>query len=129
LARPVSEESFPGVIVIMSGGDNDNIKEMAENLASHGYVVLTVDLYDDQVATTSEPARKLVVSFDKNDGIQNMNSAISYLVENYSPEKIGSIGWCFGCGQSLNLTLNNNSLDATVIYYGNLVTDTETLCN
>jgi carboxymethylenebutenolidase len=128
LARPVSEESFPGVIMIHEWwGLNDNIKEMAEKLASHGYVVFAVDLYDGQVATTSEEARKLVMSFDKNNGIQNMNSAISYLVENYSPEKIGSMGWCFGGGQSLNLALNNNDLDATVIYYGSLVTDTETL--
>lgn len=128
LARPVSEESFPGVIMIHEWwGLNDNVKEMAEKLASHGYVVLAVDLYDGQVATTSEDARKLVMSFDKNTGIQNMNSAISYLDENYSPRKIGSIGWCFGGGQSLNLALNNNDMDATVIYYGSLVTDTKTL--
>jgi carboxymethylenebutenolidase len=128
LARPISEESFPGVIMIHEWwGLNDNIKEMAEKLASHGYVVLAVDLYDGQVATTSEEARKLVTSFDKNNGIHNMNSAISYLDANYSPEKIGSIGWCFGGGQSLNLALNNDSLDATVIYYGSLVTDTDTL--
>jgi len=128
LVRPVSDDSFPGVIMIHEWwGLNDNIKEMAEKLASHGYVVLAVDLYDGQVATTSEEARKLVTSFDKNNGIYNMNSAISYLNENYSPEKIGSIGWCFGGGQSLNLALSNNTLDATVIYYGSLVTNTETL--
>jgi len=104
-------------------GLNENIKEMAKKLASHGYVVLAVDLYDGKIATTSEEARMLVTSFDKNNGIQNMNSAISYLDEHYSPMKIGSMGWCFGGGQSLNLALNNNKLDATVIYYGSLVTD------
>jgi carboxymethylenebutenolidase len=56
-----------------------------------------------------------------------MNSAIHYLDENYSPVKIGSIGWCFGGGQSLNLAINNTNMDATVIYYGSLVTDKETL--
>jgi carboxymethylenebutenolidase len=128
LAKPVSGESFPGIIMIHEWwGLNANIKEMAEKLASHGYVVLAVDLYDNQVATTSEEARKLVTSFDKNNGIKNMNSAISYLDENYSPEKIGSIGWCFGGGQSLHLALNNNDMDATVIYYGSLVADTATL--
>ena len=128
LARPVSGESFPGVIMIHEWwGLNDNIKEMAKKLASHGYVVLAVDLYDGQVATTSEEARTLRMSFDKNTGIQNMNSAIDYLDGNYSPEKIGSIGWCFGGGQSLNLALNNNAIDATVIYYGSLVTDVKTL--
>jgi carboxymethylenebutenolidase len=128
LARPVSEESFPGVIMIHEWwGLNDNIKDMAKKLASHGYVVLAVDLYDGHVATTSEEARQLITSFDKNNGIQNMNSAISYLDDYYSSENLGSIGWCFGGGQSLNLALNNPSLDATVIYYGSLVADTESL--
>jgi len=127
LARPVSEESFPGVVMIHEWwGLNENIKEMAKKLASHGYVVLAVDLYGGQVATTSDEARNLMMSFDKNDGIKNMNSAVLYLEEHYSPVKIGSLGWCFGGGQSLNLALNNK-LDATVIYYGSLVTDTKTL--
>ena len=39
----------------------------------------------------------------------------------------GSIGWCFGGGQSLNLALNNQDMDATVIYYGSLVTEQEAL--
>jgi carboxymethylenebutenolidase len=127
LARPLSEESFPGVIMIHEWwGLNDNIKEMAKKLASNGYVVLAVDLYGGQVATTSDEARKLMTSFDQNNGIQNMNSAVSYIDTHYSPTKIASIGWCFGGGQSLNLALNNK-LDATVIYYGSLVTDTDTL--
>jgi carboxymethylenebutenolidase len=33
----------------------------------------------------------------------------------------------FWGGQSLNLALNNEDMDATVIYYGQLVTDTEEL--
>ena len=128
LASPVSDESFPGVIMIHEWwGLNDNIKDMAKKLASHGYVVLAVDLYGGHVATTSEEARQLVTSFDKDNGVQNMDSAISYLDDNYSPENIGSIGWCFGGGQSLNLALNNPSLNATVIYYGSLVTDSESL--
>ena len=56
-----------------------------------------------------------------------MNSAVSYLKEQHSPSSLGSIGWCFGGGQSLNLALNNEDMDATVIYYGQLVTDTEEL--
>jgi carboxymethylenebutenolidase len=103
-------------------GLNDNIKDTAADLASHGYVVLAVDLFGD-VASTSEHAQQLMTSFDPQEGVDNMNSAVQYLVENYNLDKIGSIGWCFGGGQSLNLALNNEDMDATVIYYGNLVTD------
>ena len=128
LAQPVRQGSFPGIIMIHEWwGLNDNIKEMAQKLASHGYIVLAVDLYEGQIALTSEEARGLITSYDQNLGIENMNAAITYLQENYSSESIGSIGWCFGGGQSLNLALNNQEMDATIIYYGSLVTDSENL--
>lgn len=128
LARPTSEGEFPGVVMIHEWwGLNENIKDMAEKLASHGYVVLAVDLYNGNVASTSEEARQLIGSFDSKMGVENMNSAASYLIENYNSEKLGSIGWCFGGGQSLNLAINNENMDATVIYYGQLVTETEQL--
>jgi carboxymethylenebutenolidase len=128
LARPTVDGEFPGIVMIHEWwGLNDNIKEMAQKLASHGYVVLAVDLYNGEVATTSDQARQLITSFDKDAGIQNMNFAASYIEENHNVEKLGSIGWCFGGGQSLNLALNNDDMDATVIYYGSLVTEQESL--
>jgi carboxymethylenebutenolidase len=128
LAKPVAEGSYPGVIMIHEWwGLNNNIKEMADKLASHGYVVLAVDLYDGTVATTSEQARQLITNYDSERGIENMNSAVSLLNDDYSANNIGSIGWCFGGGQSLNLALDNDEMDATVIYYGSLVTNPETL--
>jgi carboxymethylenebutenolidase len=128
LAKPILSGSYPGVIMIHEWwGLNDNIKEMADKLASHGYVVLAVDLYDGKVATTSDQARQLISAYDLDRGIENMNSATSLLNDEYSTNKIGSVGWCFGGGQSLNLAVANDDMDATVIYYGSLVTDTETL--
>jgi len=128
LAQPDADGSFPGIIMIHEfWGVNENIKDMAEKLASHGYVVLAVDLYDGQVALTSDEARELRASFEQQYWNDNMNTAVTYLEENFGPQLIGSIGWCFGGGQSLNLALNNDDIDATVIYYGQLVTDKETL--
>ena len=124
LAKPNTEGQFPSIVMIHEWwGLNENIKTMAEKLASHGYVVLAVDLYDGSVATNSEEARQLIGSFNSENGIANMNSAVSYLQENNNSLKLGSIGWCFGGGQSLNLALNNDAMDATVIYYGQLITD------
>jgi carboxymethylenebutenolidase len=128
LAMPTAEGQFPGIVMIHEWwGLNENIREMADKLASHGYVVLAVDLYNGNVAKTSDEARKLISSFDQNLGIENMNAAASFLQENYDVTALGSIGWCFGGGQSLNLALNNNNMDATVIYYGQLQTDIEVL--
>lgn len=128
LARPATDGEFPAVIMIHEiFGPNDNIKEMAEKLASHGYVVLAVDLYDGKVASTIDEARSIRGSFEQQQWTDNMNSAVGYLEERFGVESIGSIGWCFGGGQSLNLALNNQGIDATVIYYGQLVTDPPTL--
>jgi carboxymethylenebutenolidase len=43
-------------------------------------------------------------------------------------QKVGTIGWCFGGGWSLGTALAlPDQVDATVIYYGRLVTDAEAL--
>src|SRR6185312_8689418 len=66
LAEPIQGSGFPGVILIHEWwGLNDNIKSMARALASHGYIVLAVDLYAGQVATTPDGARQLLLSFDE----------------------------------------------------------------
>ena len=128
VARPVLDGNYPGIVMIHEfWGLNDNIKQMAEKLASHGYVVFAVDLYDGKVGKTADEARQLRSSFEQSQWTDNMSTAVKYLEENHSPSSMGSIGWCFGGGQSLNLALNNSDMDATVIYYGQLVTDTEEL--
>ena len=128
LAKPATDDKFPAIIMIHEWwGLNDNIKEMAQKLASHGYVVLAVDLYDGQTGTTPEEARQLISSFDRTEWVSNMNSAAAYLDEQYGTTSLGSIGWCMGGAQSLQFALNNNDVDATVIYYGSLVTEPEDL--
>ena len=71
LAKPVIDGNYSGVVMIHEWwGLNDNIKKMADILASHGYVVLAVDLYDGNVATTSEEARQLIASYDLQRGLK-----------------------------------------------------------
>lgn len=129
LAMPdTDEENLPGVILIHEWwGLNDNMKDMADELASHGYVALAVNLYGVEAAKTSDEARELTSSYDQQKGVENMSGAVEFLQTNYDVQKIGSIGWCFGGGQSLEIALNNSDIDATVIYYGRLTTDPERL--
>ena len=128
LVEPIQGNGFPGVILIHEWwGLNENIKSMARALASHGYTVLAVDLYAGQVATTSEGARQILLSFDEQKGISNIDSAVNLLRHDYNATKIATIGWCFGGSQSLNYALSGNKIDATVIYYGQPVTNTTEL--
>ena len=128
------QQKLPAVIMIHEWwGLNDNIKDMADELASEGYVVLAADLYNGEVATTPDKAMQLVGTVRENpeQAISNLQSAVQYLASlpNVNSSRIASLGWCFGGGQSLQLALNSeqNPLAATVIYYGNLVNDTNEL--
>lgn len=127
-AEPQEEGDYPGVVMIHEWwGLNDNIKEMAEELAAEGYVVLAVDLFGT-VATTSEGARAQIAALKEEEALANLRAAASFLRER-GADKVASLGWCFGGGQSLRLSLSDEPLDATIIYYGSLVTDEVQLAN
>ena len=128
------QQKLPAAVMIHEWwGLNDNIKEMADELAAEGYVVLAADLYNGEVTTDPNRARELSSSVRENpqQAITNLQSAVQYLASlpNVNSSRIASLGWCFGGGQSLQLALNSEQhpLAATVIYYGNLVNDTNEL--
>jgi carboxymethylenebutenolidase len=125
---------LPAVVMIHENkGLNDNIKNMANLLAKERYVVLAVDLFNGEVTTDQNRASELTQAIRDNPAvaIENLKSAVTYLASlpNVNPDKIASLGWCFGGQQSLQLALNSEDhpLSATVIYYGRLVTDPEIL--
>lgn len=122
LAKPTKVGVYPGVVIIHdSWGLNDNIRDLAKLLSSFGYSVLAVDLYNSTIAKTAEEAQKQIGSLDQEKAILNMKSAVDYLRKNENAEKIASLGWGFGGGQSLKLSLSGEKLNATVIYYGDLL--------
>jgi carboxymethylenebutenolidase len=132
LARPKgSQGSLPGIIVIQEWwGLNDNIRTMADKLAGEGYTALAVDLYDGQVAEDSEKAQELMRAAMGNVAAaqDNLKQAYTFLEDKHNAPKIGTIGWCFGGGWSLNTALMlPDQVDATAIYYGRLETDPEKL--
>ncbi len=134
LAKPEGDGKYPAVVMIHEWwGLNDNIKDMARLMASEGYVVLAVDIYEGEVATESGAAMKLASGARSNPerSIENMKAAVDYLktLSNVEPQSIAAMGWCFGGQQSLSLSLSTDDLAATVIYYGNLETDKEKLAN
>ena len=131
LARPDDDGAYPAVVMIHEWwGLNENIERMAEILAGHEYVVFAVDLYDGEVATDSEAAARLSgqVRESPDEAVATMSGAVEGLrAMSGTTDRVASLGWCFGGGQSLQLSLSDADLDATVIYYGTLATDEATL--
>ena len=131
LARPADNGTYPAVVMIHEWwGLNENIEHMADILAGQGYVVFAVDLYDGEVAMNSSEAGRLSGQVRENPdvAVSKMSAAVSGLRDRAdTTNQVASLGWCFGGGQSLQLSLSEAELNATVIYYGTLATDEETL--
>ncbi|MFM7485590.1 MAG: dienelactone hydrolase family protein [Cytophagales bacterium] len=108
-------------------GLNDHIKREAENLYNDlGNVnVLALDMYDGKLATDPQTAGKYMQEFKKERGAQIVKAAIAFAG---TKAKIGTIGWCFGGGQSMQASLlAAKQAVACVIYYGQPEEDLEKL--
>ncbi len=126
LAKPSDMKSGgPAIIVIHEWwGLNDNIRMMADKLAGEGYTALAVDLYNGKVAESPDSAGTYARSVKEQQALDNLTQAYNYLSGQQSAGNIGVIGWCFGGSWSLQTALAHpQKIDATVIYYGRLVTD------
>ena len=131
LAKPVEGNPSAAILVIHEWwGLNDNIRAMAERLAGEGYVALAIDLYEGQVAEDRDGAMALLrgTQGKRERLLENLRQARAWLAEEIGAEKVGVIGWCFGGGWSLQAALSlGHGIDATVVYYGRVVTDAEAL--
>ena len=104
-------------------GLNGYIRREAETLhAKTGYAVLAVDLYDGKIATDPQtagqymkeagPARDQAIVAGALAALQKGALGTTYA-------KLGTIGWCFGGGWSLNAAVAGGSaVKAAVAYYG-----------
>lgn len=124
-------EPLPAIIMIHEWwGLNDNIRAMADRLAGEGYIVFAVDLYHGKVASTPGQARVLMMKAveDPEPSKANIRAAFDFVSNTASAPRIGSLGWCFGGGWSLNTAqLFPDELDAAVIYYGQVTADEDLL--
>jgi carboxymethylenebutenolidase len=99
-------------------GLNDYIKRESEKMYKDlGNVnVLALDMYDGKLATDRENAAKYMQEFKQERGNAIVQGALKYAGND---AKIGTIGWCFGGGQSMQAALTAGMQTAAcVIYYG-----------
>jgi carboxymethylenebutenolidase len=130
LYTPAGKGPFPAMVVVHEyWGLNDWVKEQASKLADEGYVSLAVDLYRGKVATTPDMAHEIMRGVPEDRAKRDLHAAVEFLKSQPSVKKnrIGSIGWCMGGGYALDVALQEPDLAATVINYGHLATDPETL--
>jgi carboxymethylenebutenolidase len=109
-------------------GLNDFVRLQADKLADAGYVALAVDLFG-KTTTNPQEAMQMAGNLNQPAATTELLAAADYLRSlPYVPDdKVGSIGWCFGGGQSLTLALSDPKLATAIIYYGRPVTDPKEL--
>ena len=99
-------------------GLNDYVKKESDELKSKlGDVnILALDLYDGKVADNRDDAGKYMQSVEQERALNIILAAIDYAGKD---AKVGTIGWCFGGGWSLqaSIMLGKQGV-ACVMYYG-----------
>lgn len=129
LAMPETTPA-PAVLLIHEWwGLNDQIKSVAAEYAKEGYVALAVDLMGGEVATTPDEARALTQSVQAEEATETLVGWIDWLKSHEATTgRVGTVGWCFGGGWSLQASLAT-PVDATVVYYGRVPGDAQALEN
>jgi len=123
LALPAQAKGPTLLLIHEWWGLNDQIRAVAADYAKQGYVALALDLYGAPAATTPAGAKKLMGAFNKNpkQGFETVGTWVNWLRGHArATGKVGTAGWCFGGGWSLNASIAA-PVDATVIYYGHVI--------
>lgn len=119
LAEPEGGGAAPGLVVIQEWwGLNDQIKGVAERLASAGYRALVPDLYRGKLALEANEAEHLMNDLDFADAAgQDIRGAVQHLKATGSA-RVGVTGFCMGGALTLLAAVNVPEADAAVTWYG-----------
>jgi len=131
MVLPADAVDLPAVIMIHEWwGLNDTIRAMARRLAGEGYAVLAIDLYGGRTASSAAEAERMMAAVmrDHEAALENIRQAHRYLDEFVLAPRIGVLGWALGGSWSLEAGLDlGDRIDAVVMFYGEVITDTELL--
>jgi carboxymethylenebutenolidase len=118
LAEPELVAGAAAVVVIQEWwGVNEQIRGVADRLASAGYIALVPDLYRGKSTIEAEEAHHLMTGLNFGDAAsQDIRGAVQFLKTRSS--KIGVTGFCMGGALTLLALCMVPELDAAVVWYG-----------
>lgn len=122
---PGSAGPRPAVLVIHENkGLQPYVREVARNLAGHGYVAVAPDLLTRAGGTekfdTEESAVKALGELDHGVLATDLRATVDHLggLPGVDAERIGAIGFCFGGGMVWRLITIEPDVRAAVPFYG-----------
>jgi carboxymethylenebutenolidase len=124
VAYPERKTKAPAVIVIHEiFGLTDWEPTVADRLAKEGFVAIVPDLLSSkhgQSPKDPDEGRKLVGELEPERVTADLNATYGYVngLPAVEKDRIGTIGFCWGGGQSFRYATNNPNLKAAVVAYG-----------
>jgi carboxymethylenebutenolidase len=124
VAYPERSSLAPGIIVIHEiFGLTDWEPTVADRLAKNGFIAILPDLLSSKHGITPaspDSGRKLVGQLEPERVTADLDAVYAWLNSQPSVKKdnIGTIGFCWGGGQSFRYATNNPNLKAAVVCYG-----------
>ena len=118
-ARPSGAAAVPGVVVIHENrGLVPYLRDVADGLASHGYMAVAPDMLSREGGTASISDIPPVLSeIPRERHVADAQAAVRFLQEQ-GATKIGIIGFCFGGGVVWRTAVSTPDVTAAVPFYG-----------
>jgi carboxymethylenebutenolidase len=118
LAEPQNAAGAPAIVVIQEWwGINEQIRGVANRLASAGYIALVPDLYRGKSTVEQKEAHHLMTGLNFADAAsQDIRGAVQFLKTRSA--KVGITGFCMGGALTLLALGTNPDVDAAVVWYG-----------
>lgn len=124
VAYPERKDKAPGIIVIHEiFGITAWEPTVGDRLAKQGFVAIVPDLLSSKHGITPpapDSGRKLVAQLEPDRVTGDLDAVYAYLngLPAVKKDRIGTIGFCWGGGQSFRYATNNPKLRAAVVCYG-----------
>jgi carboxymethylenebutenolidase len=123
VAQPDDDQKHPGVVLIQEWwGIEPHVVDLAQKLATEGFVVAVPDLYHGKVATEPNDAMRMAMLIRGNvdRAAREIVGALETvkMMPNVEPKKLGLIGFCIGGFMTYTVASRYKDLGAVVPFYG-----------
>jgi carboxymethylenebutenolidase len=120
LAIPATPPSLAVVLVPDAFGLDDFTKAEADRLASLGYLVLAVDIYNGKQLTDPGDLANLVQNLNAASVMKTVDAGIKFFHESpkFKVDHVVAMGWGTGATFVFQAARENRTLDGAITFYG-----------
>lgn len=125
LVAPKSSGTHPAIVVIHENrGLNEHIRDVARRFAAEGFVAIAPDLLSRVGGTAKlgspNEAVQAITKLPPYSSVEDLKAGVTFLEQHASvdPQKISSVGFCWGGWRSFVLATQVPVLYRSVIFYG-----------